>query len=81
MFRNHALSSGIKDNTFASTETTAILYPRNAVATATIQPLRRIYGRWFCNQPQKTNDDTSHSFTVGQQTGFATAAEVFVVPK
>ena len=81
MFRNHALGSGIKDNTFASTETTAIPYPRNAVATATIQPLRRIYGRWFCNQPQKTNDDTSHSFTVGQQTGFNTAAEVFVVPK
>ena len=67
MFRNHALGSGIKDDTFASTETTAIPYPRNAVATATIQPLRRIYGRWFCNQPQKKADNSAAANTVSTQ--------------
>jgi hypothetical protein len=67
MFRNHALGSGIKDDTFASTETTQVALPTNGVATATIQPLRRIYGRWFCNRPQKKDDNSASANTVQTQ--------------
>jgi hypothetical protein len=76
MFRNHALGSGIKDDTFASTETTQVALPTNGVATATIQPLRRIYGRWFCNRPQKNDELTTTTITLTQaeQNGMAAAA-------
>jgi hypothetical protein len=67
MFRNHALGSGIKDNTFASTETAAIALPTNGVTTASVHPLRRIYGRWFCNQPQKQHDNSASANTVATQ--------------
>jgi hypothetical protein len=83
MFRNHSLGSGITDETFSSTETTSVALPANTITTATIQPLRRVYGMWFCNRPQKTNDNSTQTLalSVAEQEAIKLAAndESFVV--